>query len=328
MIYIPDFFTKQDADRLSQQLLALPHEKMPNIFMGKQSGWMHRHQFPTFSAGLVHRNAGKFGVQEFENAPACIREIADAFSDHMGNKRTTYISTNGYFNGVNDKTGERERSWMNWHNHKEDIRREKWVAKNLNQKADMSVMVANFGCTRTVGLRPYKNDDPDTWTLLRPTHGSVYILESEDNRDFEHGVLDDDDDEANGWRISCNAKWIEPEYAAWLKAQTKSLEESITNSLGENGPHIFCTRAKYSWPDDSILVDRSSKWGNEHEHSLGTQAGRDAWDAEVATKMENPAFGAETYAKLRGKHLRCWCIPGQEKSKWCHATWWLKIVNA
>lgn len=75
-------------------------------------------------------------------------------------------------------------------------------------------------------------------------------------------------------------------------------------------------------PDNAVLVDRTTKWGNPFK------VGRDAKTNEEAVKLfdeyldKHPELKAAAKRELKGKDLVCWCFP-----KDCHACTWLRVAN-
>lgn len=82
---------------------------------------------------------------------------------------------------------------------------------------------------------------------------------------------------------------------------------------------------KRGWrmPPNTVVVSRPSRWGNPYlvKDALGGHA-------EAVAKFKRmlqyvPSYVAEIKAFLRGKHLACWCKPGEP----CHADVLLEIAN-
>lgn len=83
-------------------------------------------------------------------------------------------------------------------------------------------------------------------------------------------------------------------------------------------------RIKGSWPENTVRVDRRSRWGNPFVMRNGSEAERkrvcDAFE-EMATNWP-PETIAALKKDLKGKNLACWCAP-----KRCHADTLLRIAN-
>ena len=99
-------------------------------------------------------------------------------------------------------------------------------------------------------------------------------------------------------------------------------------------------------PDNCVIVDRTSKWGNPFKVSECREAGFKGTDAELAARCvsafsvwlgplwRNNWNGKESEAArtaildnlsdLRGKNLVCWC----ELDQPCHADVLLELANA
>ena len=76
-------------------------------------------------------------------------------------------------------------------------------------------------------------------------------------------------------------------------------------------------------PDNTVKVDRSTKWGNPFV--VGEDA-VDARDAVIAfdTAVENHLIDYPNPKELKGKNLACWC---SEDALWCHADVLLRMAN-
>ena len=78
------------------------------------------------------------------------------------------------------------------------------------------------------------------------------------------------------------------------------------------------------WPENTVRVDRRSRWGNPFVMKDKSDAERnrvcDAFE-EMAAKW-TPETIAALKKDLKGKSLACWCAP-----KRCHADTLLRIAN-
>lgn len=86
-----------------------------------------------------------------------------------------------------------------------------------------------------------------------------------------------------------------------------------------DSPRVLNIR-KHGKPDDAVLVDRSTRWGNPF------QIGRDGTRLEVITKhaewiKTQPRILA-CLGDLEGKDLVCWCAPLP-----CHAETLKNMAN-
>jgi hypothetical protein len=80
-------------------------------------------------------------------------------------------------------------------------------------------------------------------------------------------------------------------------------------------------RPGWRMPENTIKVDRSTKWGNPFTNPkrAANQFREWIWGwAPDAIAMRTAAR-----AELRGKNLGCWCAPGAK----CHADVLLEIAN-
>ncbi|KKW93901.1 DUF4326 domain-containing protein [Sphingobium chungbukense] len=86
---------------------------------------------------------------------------------------------------------------------------------------------------------------------------------------------------------------------------------------------IQLSRAKgWRMPDNTVKVDRSTKWGNPYP----LQPGRTAEQAVAAFRIhlrETPSLREMAGRELRGKNLACWCPAGAP----CHADILLEAAN-
>lgn len=86
---------------------------------------------------------------------------------------------------------------------------------------------------------------------------------------------------------------------------------------------IQLSRTKgWRMPDNTVKVDRSTKWGNPYPVDVK----RTAPMAVAAFRLHilaSPALREMAGKELRGKNLACWCQPGEP----CHADVLLEIAN-
>lgn len=91
--------------------------------------------------------------------------------------------------------------------------------------------------------------------------------------------------------------------------------------------------AGWRMPENTVKVDRSTRWGNPFAIGQEGPLGRTAVDAEGAVgfftdMLRDPELSAAAgypldLAPLAGKHLACWCRPGTP----CHADVLLRLAN-
>jgi hypothetical protein len=101
---------------------------------------------------------------------------------------------------------------------------------------------------------------------------------------------------------------------------------------------IQLSRAKgWRMPDNTIKVDRTSKWGNPFKptdvYMTGPKQGQQCGAAgavqafrnalENDLKREKDGKVRKALSELRGRNLACWCKPGQP----CHADVLLELAN-
>ena len=98
-------------------------------------------------------------------------------------------------------------------------------------------------------------------------------------------------------------------------------------SVVKNSPKRIQLRRTCGWrlPARTVVVARPSKWGNPFR--VGPDVTPDMAVTDYHEWLKFSAAGRLicTAARhvLRGKHLACWCPPGQP----CHADILLKIAN-
>ena len=93
-------------------------------------------------------------------------------------------------------------------------------------------------------------------------------------------------------------------------------------------------------PDNTVKVDRSTKWGNpyragvhcNHQHAvdchrylvtLGRRARTAPWPEGEGSELSAVALAKSNIAELTGKNLACWCPLDQP----CHADVLLELAN-
>lgn len=76
-------------------------------------------------------------------------------------------------------------------------------------------------------------------------------------------------------------------------------------------------------PDDAILVDRTTPWGNPYK--LGVDGGLEqVAKLYIQYLIDNPSLVENIKINLKGKDLVCWCVPEQR----CHAELLILLANA
>lgn len=86
---------------------------------------------------------------------------------------------------------------------------------------------------------------------------------------------------------------------------------------------VHCKRERYD-----VLIDRSTKWGNQFSHlpkstaEFKVDTREEAVAKHRAWVLTQPELVAQIRAELRGSTLGCWCAP-----KSCHGDTLLEIAN-
>lgn len=107
--------------------------------------------------------------------------------------------------------------------------------------------------------------------------------------------------------------------------------------MGDEPTRVQLSRSKgWRMPENTVKVDRSTKWGNPFV--VGKPGGaftakvmnrRHAWQLFNSIARDNEALVAAARAELRGKNLACWCpLPHGYDDDECHAAVLLEIANA
>ena len=78
------------------------------------------------------------------------------------------------------------------------------------------------------------------------------------------------------------------------------------------------------WPENTVRVDRRSRWGNHHimRNNSEEERNRVCEAFEQSVKTWTPGVIGALKVDLKGKNLACWCSP-----KKCHADTLLRIAN-
>jgi hypothetical protein len=111
-------------------------------------------------------------------------------------------------------------------------------------------------------------------------------------------------------------------------------------AFGLTPPYRLQRRRAKSWrmPPNTISVTRPGRWGNPFDWRQGVEIGGRGWAKGAAVDLFRqwifipnmhpnkpaPPTIQEINAALRGKHLACWCAPGEP----CHGDLLLMIANA
>lgn len=89
-----------------------------------------------------------------------------------------------------------------------------------------------------------------------------------------------------------------------------------------NPTRVQLSRRKgWIMPENTVKVDRTTKWGNPW------RAGLDGDAAECVLRYRSsmsPSYARRAQAELHGKNLACWCKIGDP----CHADALLEIANS
>lgn len=86
-------------------------------------------------------------------------------------------------------------------------------------------------------------------------------------------------------------------------------------------PKVYSKRAGKSYPENAVLVDRTTKWGNPFEMQSEEDRDRVCDQYEEWVNQQYRLLDDIRYA-LQGMDLVCWCAP-----KRCHADTLLEIAN-
>lgn len=89
-------------------------------------------------------------------------------------------------------------------------------------------------------------------------------------------------------------------------------------------------------PENTVVVDRSTKWGNpfrvgqKNPYGTVTQDARHSYQIYLGFAPQNEKLVAAARAELRGKNLACWCRSVDEYGNkvGCHADVLLEIANS
>lgn len=296
--YIEKFLTEAETARLFDFALRLPPVRKLILPWGNRSQFVSLGTYIEFPSTYLKDSDGY--KHDMATAPDEVKAIAANLSNFAG-KSINYLSFIAYMNN---------RSGMTFHQHDED-----------RVQPDMSVYCVSLGAIRTVALRPLGCIDKSQYEILRPAHGSLYILPSSYNDTHEHAVLADK--ESCGIRVCVNCKHVEsPLWRGRRHAKDNEMPPS------PDSPRIrWGSSADYP---DAVYVGRrntrgtfaypATPFGNYLKLSPLAKFREYALD-----KMKDAAFAAQVET-LRGKDLLCpWCKPNDSN---CHARVWLEIANA
>jgi hypothetical protein len=80
-------------------------------------------------------------------------------------------------------------------------------------------------------------------------------------------------------------------------------------------------------PPNTVYVGRGSKWGNpfpfDHQRYLGKAWAVDAYAQWLTATLRGMTLVREHLHEIKGKHLACWCKPGEP----CHADLLIALAN-
>ena len=106
------------------------------------------------------------------------------------------------------------------------------------------------------------------------------------------------------------------------------------------GPQRIQLRRTKGWrmPDNTVKVDRTTRWGNPWPVGEWGPLDRRAPDAEGAVglfqamladpQMRAAAGYPADLSPLRGRNLACWCALPSRRPDLCHAAVLLELANA
>ena len=93
-------------------------------------------------------------------------------------------------------------------------------------------------------------------------------------------------------------------------------------------------RKGWRMPDNTVKVDRTTKWGNPFvvgkpggAYSAKVKDRRHAYLLYKSTAPDNAVLVEAARAELRGKNLACWCPHDDPYEDCCHAAVLLEIAN-
>jgi len=336
LIYIPDFYTRQDADELFEFIRAQPFVRPVNKMSGRIKSKIRRLSFPGYCPDPAEYQAGNAAM----DAPPLYQKLSANLTEQAG-RLVNYSSGIGY----------QPDDWMHAHIHDEDRRRGPgnqavWVISlgAVHPVKTTSGETTDVTSKKTGKLKKEFVPDGGSETIF-PGHGSLYVLPSSWNEvgsgnEHQHEVLPGTDHSYGGLRISVNTKHIplglspeEFDIACSRPAGRTNAHSSELFIREEGGPRIYdCHRGK-RYPADAVYVGRevvsrrtgevdwpSTPYGN-HKKLNGQE-----WINETNRLMSDPAFAPKMQNDLRGKNLLCWCN-ATERATTCHARRWLELAN-
>jgi hypothetical protein len=266
LIYIPDFYTRADADELFDFIRDQPSVRPENRMFGGGRSFIRRLSFPGYAPSPdVYRtdaqreNCGGTAI----DAPPLYRKFAAALTAHAG-KLANYMSTIGFL--VDDH--------MHAHQHAEDRRlgpgnQTVWVLC----LGAMHPIEVTSGSTQAVANKKTGHitqkfvPDGGSETFF-PIHGSLYILPSSFNEvgsgnEHEHAVLPGEDYSYGGLRVGINCKHIpaglqEDEFntACSRSAGRTNAHDGTLDVREIGGPRIYDCHKGKKYPADAVYVGR------------------------------------------------------------------------
>jgi DNA adenine methylase len=313
--YEENFYSQADADELFEFIKGQPFVRPDN--KRNKTSRLRRLSFPGYSPplpGMKHQ-AGYDVAGSMDQAPELYKRLADAITAYQLSQGLanpcTCLSTIGYLPDDH----------MNFHQHREDKKRE-----------DQTVYVISLGAVHPVAIRPLGCEDKSQWEIIYPKHGSLYVLPSSYNLTHEHAVLEGNDYSYGGLRIGINCKHIPAGLSPheMLKACSRPAGAPQDKKPKPGawvhptlGLKVWCCREGYESPSDAVLVDRTTQFGNHHRWNLKDASERGGWETEARDKARTVEF-RPLLESLRGKDLLCWCKPSEP---FCHARIWLELAN-
>jgi hypothetical protein len=338
--YEENFYSQADADELFEFVKGQPFVRPDN--KRNKTSRLRRLSFPGYSPplpGMKHQ-AGYDLSGSIDQAPELYKRLADAITAYQVSQGLpnpcNYLSTIGYLTDDH----------MNFHQHREDKKRE-----------DQTVYVLSLGAVHPVVIRPLGCEDKSQSEIIYPKHGSLYVLPSSYNLTHEHAVLEGNDYSYGGLRIGINCKHIpaglspdemlkacsrpagapNSSHGAHYRDKRGTIYRPVQYENRESGAwthptlglKVWCARKGYWHPDEAVYVGRAvsrgettypkTPWGN-HLRITDEESFRN-YAATILRASGNPKLFLEP---LVGRDLLCWCVPSEP---WCHARVWLELAN-
>jgi hypothetical protein len=90
------------------------------------------------------------------------------------------------------------------------------------------------------------------------------------------------------------------------------------------GPRVYNKRSRRPWPEDAVLIDRTTPYGNPYPKAEPTRAARIRCLCQHAEYLlRRPDLVALIQRDLKGRDLLCWCDPLP-----CHGHTLIGVANS